>query len=89
MVKMKKQQKARYQIKRILFRRRENFIEMYKPKPIKGLKVQYNGETYDKITYLSCSNEGISFEHMPNDNTSVYIRCKVNEAKIMIGDKEK
>lgn len=61
----------------------------YKPKPIKGLKVEYDGETYDKITYLSCSNEGISFEHMPSDSTTVYIRCKISEAKITIGKEEK
>lgn len=59
---------------------------MYKPKPIKGLKVEYDSETYDKITYLSCSSDGISFEHMPNDSTTMNIRCKINEAKIKIGD---
>lgn len=59
---------------------------MYKPKVIKGLKVEYAGETYDRITYLSCSNEGFSFEHMPNDNTSINVRCKVNEAKLISGE---
>lgn len=58
----------------------------YKPKAIKGLKIEYNGESYDKIVYMSCSNDGISFEHMPNDNTSVNIRCKINEAKISMSD---
>lgn len=62
---------------------------MYKPKPIKGLKVEYNGETYDKITYLSASSEGFSFEHMPNDSTSVNVRCKINEAKLTISESDK
>lgn len=61
----------------------------YKPKPIKGLKVEYGGQTYDKVTYLSCSNDGISFEHMPNDSTTVNVRCKVSEAKISIGEGDK
>ena len=30
----------------------------YKPQVIKGLKVEYNKTVYDKIIYLSCSNEG-------------------------------
>jgi hypothetical protein len=57
---------------------------MYKPKPIKGLKVVYNNTIYDKIVHLSCSSEGISFEHMPNENTFVNVRCKISEAQIAI-----
>lgn len=56
----------------------------YKPKVIKGLKVEYNKIVYDKIIYLSCSNEGISFENMPDDNTTMNVRCKIGEAKITI-----
>jgi hypothetical protein len=58
---------------------------MYKPKPIKGLKIEHGGQTYDNITYMSASNEGISFEHMPNESTTVNIHCKANEAKIITG----
>lgn len=61
---------------------------MYKPKPIKGLKVEHNGETYGNITYLSASSDGISFEHMPNDSTTVNIHCKASEAKIITGGDE-
>jgi hypothetical protein len=63
-------------------------IDSYKPKPIKGLAVKYGKETYDKITYLSCGSEGISFDHMPNENTTVNIRCKISEAKIISGGEE-
>lgn len=62
---------------------------MYKPKPIKGLSIEYDGTTYDKITYLSCSNEGLSFDNMPDDNTTVYVRCKISEAKIITKDGDK
>lgn len=62
---------------------------MYKPKLIKGLKIEYNGETYDKITYLSASNEGFFFEHMPNESTSVSVRCKINEAKLAVSEGDK
>lgn len=62
---------------------------MYKPKPIKGLKIEHGGEIYDKIVYMNCSNEGLSFEHMPNESTSVNIHCKINEAKISISESDK
>ena len=57
----------------------------YKPKPIKGLKIIYNGETYDKIVYMSCSNEGISFENMQNESTMVNIRCPIDKIKLELG----
>ncbi len=60
-------------------------MKEYKPKPIKGLKVAYGGETYNKITYMSCSNDGFYFEHMPDDNTTINIRCKPDEAQISYG----
>lgn len=57
----------------------------YKPKPIKGLKIEYNGTTYDKVTYMSCSNDGLNFEHMPNESTQIHINCKMGEANITLG----
>lgn len=61
-------------------------IDMYKPKIIKGLKIEYDGETYDKISYLACSNDGVTFEHNPNDSTYVNVHCKLNEIKVISGD---
>lgn len=58
----------------------------YKPKPIKGLKVEVNGETYDKITYMSCSNDGMFFDCIKDENVTINIRCKPSEAKIISGE---
>ena len=60
-------------------------MQEYKPKPIKGLKITHKGTVYDKIVYVSCSNEGISFENMPNENTTINIRCAVDEATVSFG----
>jgi hypothetical protein len=60
-------------------------MDVYKPKPIKGLSVTYKEESYDKITYMSCSNDGFYFEHMPDENTTINIRCKADEAKVSYG----
>lgn len=58
----------------------------YKPKPIKGLKLELNGKTYDNITYMSCSNEGMFFECMQDENVRINVNCKPNEAKIITGE---
>lgn len=57
----------------------------WKPKPIKGLVVEHNGNKYDKITYLSCSTDGLSFDNQQDESTSVHINCKMTDAKITTG----
>jgi hypothetical protein len=57
----------------------------FKPKPIKGLKIQYGGATYDNVIYMSASNDEVRFEHMPNESTTVNITCKLKDAKIITG----
>ncbi len=83
MEKPKKKLQRRSMNQLISFHRKEYIV--YKAKPIKGLKIEHGGQIYDKITYMSASNEGISFEHMPNENTMVNIHCKADEAKIITG----
>lgn len=58
----------------------------YKPKAIKGLKIELNGETYDKITYMSYSNEGMLFDCIKDENVTVNVHCKTNEAKIITSE---
>lgn len=58
----------------------------YKPKPIKGLKVELKGKTYENITYMSCSNEGMFFECMQDDNVRLNINCEPNEVKIITSE---
>ncbi len=60
-------------------------MKEWKPKPIKGLKVEYNGTIYDKITNISCDNESMYFTHMPNESTSINVNCKPSEAKVIMG----
>lgn len=56
----------------------------YNPRINKGLKVEYGNKIYDKIIYLSISNNEIHFENKENDSTSNNISCKLNEAKISL-----
>lgn len=58
----------------------------YKPKTIKNLKIELNGETYDKITYLSCSNDGMFFDCIKDENVTVNVHCEPNEAKIITSE---
>nr|DAV33383.1 MAG TPA: hypothetical protein [Caudoviricetes sp.] len=56
----------------------------YNPRINKGLKVEYGNKIYDKIIYLSISNNEIHFENKENDSISNNISCKLNEAKISL-----
>ena len=59
-------------------------IEPYNPKINKGLKVEYSNKIYDKIIYLSISDNEIHFENKENDSISNNISCKLSEAKISL-----
>ena len=61
-------------------------MDEYKPKAIKGLKIELNEEIYENITYMSCSNDGMYFETMKDNNVTINIRCKPNEAKIVTSE---
>ena len=56
----------------------------YNPRINKGLKVEYGNKIYDKIIYLSISNNEIHFENKENDSISNNISFKLNEAKISL-----
>ena len=56
----------------------------YNPRINKGLKVEYGNKIYDKIIYLSISNNEIHFENKENDSIINNISCKLNEAKISL-----
>ena len=57
---------------------------MYKPKPIKNLKIKCKGEIYDKISYFSCSTEGVHFENLDNDSVTTNVNCKMEDIEILI-----
>ncbi len=58
-----------------------------KEKPIKGLKIKYNNEIYDKIMYFSISNwdgkDNVSFTNKKNNNTSVTVNCLFSDIEII------
>lgn len=56
----------------------------YNPKINKGLKIEYANKIYDKIIYLSISNNEVHFENKENDSISNNISCKLNEVKLSI-----
>lgn len=61
-----------------------------KEKPIKGLKIKYNDEIYDKIMYFSISNwngkDNVSFTNQKNSNTSVNVNCLFSNIEIIKED---
>lgn len=59
-------------------------IEAYNPKINKGLKIEYSNKIYDKIIYLSISDNEIRFENKENESTTNNVSCKLNEVKITI-----
>lgn len=58
-----------------------------KEKPIKGLKIKYDGKTYENIVYLSITNwdgnERVSFTDKFNNSVSTTINCKFSDIKII------
>lgn len=62
-------------------------MESNKETPIKGLKVKYDGKTYENITYFSISNwdgsERVSFTERKNNTVSTTVNCKFSDIKII------
>jgi hypothetical protein len=58
-----------------------------KEKPIKGLKIKYDGKTYENITYFSISTWGgkerINFTDKKSDNVVTNINCNYSDIKII------
>lgn len=61
-------------------------IECYNPKINKGLKIEYSNKIYDKIMYLSISDNEVHFENKENDSISNNISCKLSEIKITVNE---
>ena len=61
-------------------------IEEYNPKINKNLKVEYQNKIYDKIIYLSISENKIRFENKENESTTNNICCNLSKVKISIND---
>ncbi len=61
-------------------------IAEYNPKINKNLKVEYENKIYDKIIYLSISENKIRFENKENESTTNNICCNLSEVKISIND---
>lgn len=59
-------------------------LEPYNPKILKGLKVEYENIIYDKIIYLSISDNEIHFENRENNSITNNIACKLSEVKITL-----
>lgn len=59
-------------------------IEAYNSKVNKGLKIEHDNKIYDKIIYLSISNNEVHFENKENESISNNISCKLSEIKINI-----
>mgnify|MGYP004534602565 FL=1 len=59
-------------------------LEPYNPKILKGLKVEYENIIYDKIIYLSISDNKIHFENRENNSITNNIACKLSEVKITL-----
>lgn len=62
-------------------------MESNKEKPIKDLKVKYDGKTYENITYFSISNwdgsERVSFTERKDNTVSTTVNCKFSDIKII------
>ena len=54
-----------------------------KEKPIKGLKIKYDGKTYENITYFSICNERVSFTEKKDNTVSTTVNCKYSDIKII------
>ena len=57
---------------------------MYKPKAVKNLKIKVKDKIYEKISYLSCSSEGVHFENLDSDNATTHVNCKLEEIEISV-----
>lgn len=62
-------------------------MESNKEKTIKGLKIKYDGKTYENITYFSISNwdgsERVSFTERKDNTVSTTVNCKFSDIKII------
>lgn len=58
----------------------------YNPKIIKGVKVEYQNKIYDKIIYLTISDNKIRFENKENESTTNNVCCNISEAKIITNE---
>lgn len=58
-------------------------MESNKEKPIKGLKVKYDGKTYENITYFNISNWDGSFTERKDNTVSTTVNCKFSDIKII------
>ncbi len=57
--------------------------DSWKPKPVKNLAIKHKDKIYDKITYLSCSNNGVHFENMDSESVTTNINCKLEDIEIV------
>lgn len=56
-----------------------------KQKTIKGMTVEYGGNTIDGIItlYVDAYDKGeVSFAYLENESTTINVRCKLSEVKI-------
>lgn len=54
---------------------------------IKGLTVEYNGNTIDNVTslYIDAYNKGkVGFTYLENESTTINVNCALKDVKINI-----
>ena len=58
-----------------------------KERPIDGLKIKYDGKTYENITYFNISNwdgsERVNFTEKKDNTVSTTVNCKFSDIKII------
>lgn len=60
---------------------------MSKQKTIKGLTIDYNGQTISNIIhlYIDCyEGNSVSFSYYEGQDTRINVQCKLNDVKISI-----
>lgn len=60
---------------------------MEKQKTIKGLTIEYNGQSISNIIHLyidSYESNSVSFSYYEKNNTRINIQCKLSDVKISI-----
>ena len=57
---------------------------MYKTKAIKNLKIKCKDKIYDKISYFSCSSEGVHFENLDSNAITTNVNCQMEDIEIIV-----
>ncbi len=62
-------------------------VDKYRPKPINGLKVKYDGKEYNKITSVSRGYDYSNFHYLDENDSECSIYLAPGKSITMIEDK--